>query len=142
MHFVEAACKRGERVLFFTFEESPLQIVRNMRSIGIDLEPWVKKGLLQFHATRPTLYGLENHLSTSIKMINEFKPNIVILDPINAFVLGENQTEVNIMLVRLVDFLKMKRITAFFTSLTSGSDTTGIDGCVCLILDRYMAPGS
>ncbi len=72
--FVEAACKRGERVLFFTFEESPSQLVRNMRSIGINLEPWVKKGLLQFHATRPTLYGLETHLTTSIKLINKFKP--------------------------------------------------------------------
>jgi circadian clock protein KaiC len=117
--FVEAACKRGERVLFFTFEESPSQLVRNMRSIGIDLEPWVKKGLLQFHATRPTLYGLETHLATSIKLINKFNPQIVILDPINGFMVGENQTEVKTMLLRLVDFLKMKRVTAFFTSLTS-----------------------
>jgi circadian clock protein KaiC len=139
VHFVEAACKRGERVLFFTFEESPLQIVRNMRSIGIDLEPWVTKGLLQFHATRPTLYGLENHLSTSIKLINTFKPSIVILDPINAFVLGENQTEVNIMLVRLVDFLKMKRITAFFTSLTSSNDNSeSTDVYVSSLIDTWL----
>jgi circadian clock protein KaiC len=137
--FVEAACKRGERVLFFTFEESPNQIVRNMNSIGIDLEPWVKKSLLQFHATRPTLYGLENHLSTSIKLVNDFKPGIVILDPINAFVLGENQTEVNIMLVRLVDFLKMKRITAFFTSLTSGNDNMeSTDVYVSSLIDTWL----
>ncbi|MCJ7554724.1 MAG: circadian clock protein KaiC [Ignavibacteriaceae bacterium] len=123
--FVEAACKRGELVLFFTFEESPSQLVRNMRSIGIDLEPWVKKGLLQFHATRPTLYGLETHLATSIKMINKFNPQIVILDPINGFMVGENQTEVKTMLLRLVDFLKMKRVTAFFTSLTS--ETAGME---------------
>jgi circadian clock protein KaiC len=121
--FAEAACKRGERVLFFTFEESPSQLVRNMCSIGIDLEPWVKKGLLQFHATRPTLYGLETHLATSIKLINKFEPDVVILDPINGFVIGENQTEVKTMLLRLVDFLKMKRVTAFFTSLTSAGDT-------------------
>ncbi len=120
--FVEAACKRGERVLFFTFEESPSQLVRNMRSIGINLEPWVKKGLLQFHATRPTLYGLETHLTTIIKLINKFEPDIVVLDPINAFVIGDNQTEVKTMLLRLVDFLKMKRITAFFTSLTSSGE--------------------
>jgi circadian clock protein KaiC len=139
VHFAEAACKRGERVLFFTFEESPLQIVRNMRSIGIDLEPWVAKGLLKFHATRPTLYGLENHLSTSIKFINEFKPDIVVLDPINAFVLGENQTEVNIMLVRLVDFLKMKRITAFFTSLTSSNDNSeSTDVYVSSLIDTWL----
>lgn len=117
--FVDSACKRGERVLFFTFEESPSQLVRNMGSIGIDLEPWQKKGLLQFHATRPTLYGLETHLTTSIKLINQFKPDIVILDPINAFVVRDNHSEVKTMLLRLVDFLKMKQITAFFTSLTS-----------------------
>ena len=120
--FVEASCKRGERVLYFTFEESPSQLVRNMRSIGINLEPWVKKGLLQFHATRPTLYGLETHLTTSIKLINQFKPAVVVLDPINAFVMGENQTEVKTMLLRLVDYLKMKQVTAFFTSLSSADD--------------------
>ena len=137
--FVEAACKRGERVLFFTFEESPSQLMRNMRSIGINLEPWVKKGLLQFHATRPTLYGLETHLTTSIKLINKFEPNIVILDPINAFVMGENQTEVKTMLLRLVDFLKMKRITAFFTSLTSAGENMEItDVYISSLIDTWL----
>jgi circadian clock protein KaiC len=105
--FVEAACKRGERVLYFAFEESPSQFMRNMSSIGIYLETWVKKGLLYFHATRPTLHGLEHHLTTTIKLIAKVKPQIVILDPIDAFVIGGNQTEVKIMLLRLVDFLKM-----------------------------------
>ena len=137
--FAEAACKREERVLFFTFEESPSQLMRNMRSIGIDLEPWVKKGLLQFHATRPTLYGLETHLTTSIKLINKFEPNIVILDSINGFVIGENQTEVKTMLLRLVDFLKMKGITAFFTSLTSGGDTMEIsDVYISSLIDTWL----
>jgi circadian clock protein KaiC len=137
--FVEAACKRGERVLYFTFEESPSQLVRNMRSIGINLEPWVKKGLLQFHATRPTLYGLETHLTTSIKLINKFEPNVVILDPINAFVMGENQTEVKTMLLRLVDFLKMKRITAFFTSLSSAGDDMEItDVYISSLIDTWL----
>ena len=137
--FVEAACKRGERVLYFTFEESPSQLVRNMRSIGIDLEPWVKKGLLQFHATRPTLYGLETHLTTSIKLINKFEPHVVILDPINGFVIGENQTEVKTMLLRLVDFLKMKRVTAFFTSLTSSSDDMEIpDFYISSLIDTWL----
>jgi circadian clock protein KaiC len=117
--FVDAACRRGERVLFFTFEESPSQLMRNMCSIGISLEQWVKKGLLEFHATRPTLYGLETHLTTCIKVVNKFEPHIVVLDPINAFVVGDNQSEVKTMLLRLVDFFKMKRITAFCTSLTS-----------------------
>jgi circadian clock protein KaiC len=137
--FAEAACKRKERVLFFTFEESPSQLMRNMRSIGIDLEPWVKKGLLQFHATRPTLYGLETHLTTSIKLINKFEPNIVILDAINGFVIGENQTEVKTMLLRLVDFLKMKRVTAFFTSLTSTNDNIEIpDFYISFLIDTWL----
>ena len=137
--FVDAACRRKERVLFFTFEESPSQLVRNMRSIGIDFEPWIKKGLLQFHATRPTLYGLETHLTTSIKLINKFKPDIVILDPINAFVMGENQSEVKTMLLRLVDYLKMNGITAFCTNLTSASEATeGTDTYVSSLIDTWL----
>lgn len=137
--FVEAACKRGEKVLYFTFEESSSQLMRNMKSIGIHLEPWEKKGLLQFHATRPTLYGLESHLTTSIKLINNFKPSIVILDPINGFMIGENQTEVKNMLLRLVDFLKMKHITAFFTSLTSAGDNLeNSDVYVSSLIDTWL----
>ncbi|MDP1675437.1 MAG: circadian clock protein KaiC [Bacteroidota bacterium] len=137
--FAEAACKRGERVLFFTFEESPSQLMRNMLSIGIDLQPWVKKGLLQFHATRPTLYGLENHLTTSIKLINKFEPNIVIVDTINGFMVGENQTEVKTMLLRLVDFLKMKQLTAFFTSLTSETENLSIpDVDISSLIDTWL----
>jgi circadian clock protein KaiC len=137
--FVESACKRKERVLYFTFEESPGQLIRNMCSIGINLEPWVKKGLLQFHATRPTLYGLETHLTTSIKLINQFEPSVVILDPINAFVMGENLTEVKGMLLRLVDFLKMKQCTAFFTSLTSAGENMEIsDVYISSLIDTWL----
>jgi len=137
--FVEAACKRNERVLYFTFEESPSQLIRNMCSIGINLEPWLRKGLLQFHATRPTLYGLETHLTTSIKLINNFKPSVVVLDPINAFVMGDNQTEVKTMLLRLVDFLKMKRCTAFFTSLTSAGENMEIsDVYISSLIDTWL----
>jgi circadian clock protein KaiC len=137
--FVNAACKRGERVLFFTFEESAEQLVRNMRSVAIDLEPFVKNGLLRFHATRPTNYGLETHLTTSIKLINAFQPRIVVLDPINAFVMGENQTEVKTMLLRLVDFLKMKGITAFFTSLSSAGDSMEItDVYISSLIDTWL----
>ena len=120
--FVEAACKRGEKVLYFAFEESPSQFMRNMASIGIHLEKWAQKGLLHFHATRPTLHGLEHHLSTTIKLVNEFKPQVVILDPIDAFVIGDNETEVKIMLLRLVDFLKNRNITAFFANLTGSNE--------------------
>jgi circadian clock protein KaiC len=118
-HFAEAACKRGERVLYFCFEESPNQLMRNMRSIGIKLEPWVHKGLLQFQATRPTFYGLEMHLAVTHKAVNAFKPDIVIMDPINTFILGDKENEVKTMLMRIVDFLKGNQITALFTSLTS-----------------------
>ncbi|HLX13255.1 MAG TPA: circadian clock protein KaiC [Bacteroidota bacterium] len=137
--FVEASCKRGERVLYFTFEESPSQLTRNMRSIGIRLQPWMDKGLLSFHAIRPTLYGLETHLTTSINLINKFEPTIVILDPINAFVVGQNQSDVKAMLLRLVDFLKMKRITAFFTSLTSAADTLeNTDVYISSLIDTWL----
>lgn len=137
--FVESACERGERVLYFTFEESSSQLTRNMLSIGIDLEPWVKKELLRFHATRPTLYGLETHLTTSIKLIKKFRPDIVVLDPINGFMIGENQTEVKNMLLRLVDFLKMQRITAFFTSLTSAGDNLeSSDVYVSSLIDTWL----
>jgi circadian clock protein KaiC len=119
-HFADSACKRGERVLYFCFEESPNQLMRNMRSIGIKLEPWVRKGLLQFQATRPTFYGLEMHLAVTHKAVNAFNPDLVILDPINTFVIGDKENEVKMMLMRIVDFLKAKQITALFTSLTSG----------------------
>lgn len=137
--FVEAACKRGERVLYFAFEESPSQFMRNMSSIGIRLEPWVKKGLLYFHATRPTLFGLEHHLTTSIKLINKVEPQIVILDPIDAFVMGGNQTEVKIMLLRLVDYLKMRNITAFFASLSTAGDSQELtDMAVSSLIDTWL----
>jgi len=118
-HFAEAACRRGERVLFFSFEEAPDPIMRNMRSIGIDLQPWVQKDLLRFQATRPTFSGLEMHLVTMHKAIDAFEPQIVIVDPLNSFIIGDNEIEVKFMSMRLVDFLKTNQITGLFTSLTS-----------------------
>ena len=137
--FVEAACKRGEKVLYFSFEESPSQFMRNMSSIGIHLDTWVKKGLLHFHATRPTLFGLEHHLTTTIKLINQINPQVVILDPIDAFIIGKNQTEVKIMLLRLVDFLKMKNITAFFASLSTTGDSKELtDMAISSLIDTWL----
>jgi circadian clock protein KaiC len=137
--FVEAACKRGERVFYFAFEESPSQFMRNMASIGIHLEPWVKKGLLHFHATRPTLHGLEHHLTTTIKLVVKIEPQIVVLDPIDAFVIGGNQTEVKIMLLRLVDFLKMRNITAMFASLTNGGENQELtDMAISSLIDTWL----
>src|SRR4030065_188230 len=122
-HFAEAACKRGGRVLYFCFEESPNQLMRHMLSIGIKLEQWVRKGLLQFQATRPTNYGLEMHLAATHKAVNNFKPHIVILDPINTFVIGEQEIGIKTMLMRIVDYLKSNQITALFTSLTANENS-------------------
>jgi circadian clock protein KaiC len=119
-HFADAACRRGERVVYIAFEESPSQIMRNMRSIGIDLEPWVNKGLLRFQASRPTFSGLEMHLTRMHRAVNAFKPQVVVVDPLNSFVIGNNEIEVKAMLMRLVDFLKTNQITGLFTSLTRG----------------------
>jgi circadian clock protein KaiC len=138
-HFAAAACRRGERALYFAFEESPSQIIRNMRSIGIDLQQWVQKGLLQFQANRPTFAGLEMHLTMMHKAINAFKPQVVIVDPLNSFVIGGNETEVKAMLMRLVDFLKMNRITGLFTNLTSGgSALEQTDIAISSLIDTWL----
>ena len=120
-HFVAAGAARGERCLWFAFEESSSQIIRNMRSIGIDLEPAVRQGRLRFHAERPTTSGLELHLVTIHKQIKEFQPRVVVIDPITNFTALGTPAEIKAMLTRLIDFFKMQQITALFTSLTSGS---------------------
>jgi len=138
-HLAESTCRRGERALYFSFEESPDQIMRNMRSIGIDLLPWVQKGLLQFQATRPAFSGLEMHLTRMHKAIVAFKPSVVIVDPLNSFVIGGNQVEVTAMLMRLLDFLKTNRITGFFTSLTTGGsvlEQTGV--AISSLIDTWL----
>ena len=117
-HFADAACRRGERCLMFLFEESPSQLMRNMNSIGIDLEPWTQQGLLRFHAARPSLYGMEAHLAVTLKLIDEWAPRVVVVDPISSFgALGE-PLQIKAMLVRLVDALKFRGITLLLTSLT------------------------
>jgi len=117
--FANSTCKKGCKCLYLAFEESPKQIIRNMNSIGIDLRHWVDKGLLKFHATRPTLYGLEIHLVTIYKLINELNPDIVIFDPISNLISVGSPDEVKSMLTRLIDFLKSKQITALSTSLSA-----------------------
>jgi circadian clock protein KaiC len=138
-HFVDAACRRGERVLYFAFEESSNQIMRNMRSIGIDLHPWVQNNLLQFQATRPAFAGLEMHLTMMHKAINVFNPQVVIVDSLNSFVMAENETEVKAMLMRLVDFLKMQQITGFFSSLTGGGGALEqTDVAISSLIDTWI----
>jgi circadian clock protein KaiC len=138
-HFAQAACLRGERALYFAFEESSSQIMRNMCSIGVDLQPLVHKGLLQFQANRPTFAGLEMHLTMMHKAINTFKPQVVVVDPLNSFVIGGNETEVKAMLMRLVDFLKMNQITGLFTNLTSGgSALEQTDIAISSLIDTWL----
>jgi circadian clock protein KaiC len=121
-NFTSAACARGERCLYFTFEESPSQILRNMRSVGLNLERWVKKGLLHFNAMRPTSIGLEGHLAIIHRLITQFRPTIVVIDPITNLVSASGSYDMKSMLVRLVDFLKMEEITSMFTNLTFAGD--------------------
>jgi circadian clock protein KaiC len=118
--FTDSACRRGERCLYFAFEEAPAQIIRNMRSIGIDLEPWVTQGVLHFSAARPSLFGLEMHLATMHREVERFRPTAVVIDPISSLLGAGQQQEVQAMLLRLVDFLKAQRITSLFTNLTHG----------------------
>jgi circadian clock protein KaiC len=119
-NFAQAACRRGERTLFFSFEESPNQIIRNMHSIGLRLEPMVKRDLLRFHAARPSLYGLEMHLATMFKEIAEFQPHVVIVDPITSLMDAGTASEGKGMVTRLIDYLKAGQVTSLFTSLTHG----------------------
>ena len=121
---LDAACRRGEKCLFLLFEESENQVMRNMRSIGIDLEPWVKQGVLRFSAVRPTAYSLEMHLAIIFGMLREFRPGVLAIDPIsNLYPVGDD-LQVRSMLMRLIDYAKTEGITGFFTSLSSDSSPT------------------
>ncbi|MCG8605198.1 KaiC 1, partial [bacterium] len=117
-HFVHAACARGERCIFLAFEESPDQILRNMLSIGIDFKPWLEKGLLKITAMRASFYGLESHLINIHRMVDNFDPANMVIDPISNMALSESPLQVKSFLIRLVDFLKTKQITTLFTNLT------------------------
>ena len=119
-YFAQAAARRGDRTLFFSFEESPNQIIRNMHSIGLRLEPLVQRGLLRFHAARPSLYGLEMHLATMFKEIAAFQPQVVVVDPITSLLAAGTDYETTGMVTRLIDFLKGEQVTSLFTSLTHG----------------------
>lgn len=129
-YFAQGACKRKEKALFFSFEESPEQLMRNMAAIGIDLAPLIKSKLLHIHASRPSLQGLEMHLLVISKLLDEFKPNTVIVDPISSLITVGNPIEVRAMLVRLMDTLKMREINSLFTSLTHAGDSQFSDPTV------------
>jgi circadian clock protein KaiC len=138
-NLVDAACSRGERCLYFSYEESPSQITRNMHSIGLNLDQWVDKGLLCFHAIRPTLYGAEMHLLAAQKLVRDFKPQVVVCDPLNNLSSVASMVEVKGMLMRLIDFFKCDGVTALFTSLTGGGEneaTTNVG--VSSLMDAWL----
>src|SRR5262249_15804947 len=118
--FAEAVCKRGDRCLYIGFEESQGQIARNLGSLGVDLQPWIKKNLLIHRAWRPTQYGMEMHLLRIHRLGEDFKPRAVVIDPISNLITTGTQRDTSAMLMRLIDFLKNQGITAVFTSLTHG----------------------
>jgi circadian clock protein KaiC len=137
--FVHAACRQGRKALYFAFEESRGQIVRNMRSIGIDLEPHVQQGLLEFRVARPTTQGLETHLARMYKVVRDFRPQVVVVDPITNFVSVGTYDEIKSMLMRLVDFFKANHITGLFTSLThGGSAVEKTDIAISSLIDTWL----
>ncbi|HSE66415.1 MAG TPA: circadian clock protein KaiC, partial [Gemmatimonadales bacterium] len=137
-HFVDAACRRGEPCIYFAFEESPDQIVRNMRSVGIDLKQWVDTGLLRIHANRPSIFGLETHLTTMYREVRNFMPRLVVLDPITSFIQGDT-TDAESMLVRMIDFLKSSETTSVLTSLThAGSALEQSEVGVSSLIDTWL----
>ncbi len=137
--FVHAACDRGERCAYFAFEESPGQLVRNMRSIGLDLGKFVDRGLLEIHSSRATFYGLEMHLAMIHKLVEKANPTVVVLDPIGALIQAGTRRDANAMVIRLIDFLKVRQITALMTNLTSGGEAlerTEID--ISSVVDTWL----
>src|SRR4029077_4537877 len=142
-HFVEAAGRGGERCLYFALEESPGQITRNMRSIGIDLEPWTRRDLLRVQAQRPTALGLEAHLVAMHRLIDDWKPRVVVVDPVTNLIAVGSEVEVKAMLARLIDFMKLRQITALFTSLTEGGGAAErTDLGVSSLMDVWMLLGN
>ncbi|WP_226507139.1 circadian clock protein KaiC [Pseudomonas sp. MWU16-30317] len=138
--FVDACCKREERCLLFSFEESQSQLVRNLESVGLNLKPYIDSGLLRVESARPSLYGLEVHLARMYREILEFKPHAVVIDPISAF--RGPESEVHATLLRLVDLLKEHNITAIFTSLSEAkARAQGLDREVSSLMDVWLSLG-
>jgi circadian clock protein KaiC len=137
-HLADATCGSGSRCLMFLFEESPDQFLRNAASIGISLSRWIAKGLLTIHSSRPSLYGLENHLVAMHDLVEAVKPAVVVVDPITNLTSGDSMGDARSMLTRLIDFMKMKQVTALFTSLTSGGPAESSDAEVSSLMDTWL----
>lgn len=138
-HFADSVCRRKERCLYLALEESENQIIRNMRSIGIDLAPWASQGLLTFLAARPSMYGLEMHLARIHQLIDEIKPHAVVVDPITNLTAVASETEVKAMLSRLIDYLKLKQITTLFTNLSHQSSAEQTDLGISSLMDAWIS---
>jgi circadian clock protein KaiC len=136
-HMADATCRAGRRCLYYSFEESPAQILRNMSSIGLELARWCEQGQLRFVSSRPTLYGLEMHLATMHAHVREFEPDLVVIDPISNFVAVGSAGEAQAMLIRLIDFLKSRGITALFLSLT-GQAAEATEQNVSSMIDTWV----
>jgi circadian clock protein KaiC len=137
--FANAACAAGERALLFSFEEPADQSVRNMKSLGIDIDQWIKSGKLRYIATRPTFYSLEMHLAVMLREVTRFDPGLVILDPISSFLESGDRMEIQSMLLRVVDFLKGRGVTAVFTHLMHGQDSVvQTDAGLSSIMDAWI----
>ena len=138
-HFVDAACARGEKCMYFLFEESPQQMIRNMKSAGIDLKRWVDKGLLTFHADRPNRHGLETHLLEMHHAVELADPDVVVVDPITNLMAVGTQTDVRSMLTRVIDFLKTRGVTCLFTSLTTSAQTVEhTEAMISSLMDTWV----
>jgi circadian clock protein KaiC len=136
--FADACCRRKERALYFALEESRSQVARNMGSIGLDLELWQKRKLLQIHAARPTVFGLEMHLVAMHKAVEAFQPRAVVVDPISSLITSGNPHEVKSMLVRLFDYLKTKQITCLVTSLMTPHSLEMTDIGISSLIDTWF----
>jgi circadian clock protein KaiC len=138
-HFADSTCASGRRFYYFAMEESPQQITRNMRSLGIDLQKWVDKKLLRFSARRPNLYGLETHLAAMHRDVIEFDPTAIAVDPMSSLVSAGLTSDAHSMLLRLVDFLKSRGVTALFTNLgAGGAETATTEMLVSSLMDTWL----
>jgi circadian clock protein KaiC len=136
--FADSICASGKRCIYFAMEESPDQVIRNMRSIGMDLQKWVDKKLLRFSARRPSLFGLETHLATMYRDVTDFEPAAVIIDPLSALLNAGASHDVHSMVLRLVDFLKSRGVTAQFTNLGTGAGEANTEIQISSLMDTWL----
>jgi circadian clock protein KaiC len=137
-HFVRAACERGERTLYISYEESPSQIVRNLRSVGLDVQVWLDEGLLRIESLRPTLYSIEGHLLWLMQIVDEFEPRNVVIDPVTSFLRMGSSQQTASMSFREIDILKSRGITSVFTALSSSGEDEHSEVLISSLVDTWL----